>query len=112
MKRDRRPLAVLFRSPLFLLACVSLACSFVSVVNARDYDIFLAQSLRRVNNFVLFILITTIVDSQKVIRRIFWPCCSRTSSSACSFSTRSPLAKSILTTVWGENQKDIALEYT
>ncbi len=109
-EKDPRALDVLFHSPLFLLASVLLACSLFSVINARDYDIFLGQSVRRVNNFVLFILITTIVDSQKVIRRIFLVFLFAYFFVGLTVLYEIYSGESILATVWGE--KDVALEYT
>ncbi len=70
IEKDPRPTDVLFHSPLFLLATLSLGLSFLSVLNAREYAMFWAQTLRRVNNFILFILIATIVDSATLVRRL------------------------------------------
>lgn len=110
VKRDRRPLAVLFRSPLFLLAALTLVFSFVSVINAREYDIFLAQNVRRVSNFVLYILIATIVTSKTLFRRIFYVFLFAYFFVGLTVMYEIATGQSILQTVWGE--KDTALEYT
>lgn len=71
LERDPEPLDAVLQSPIFYLAALLLSLSFVSIVNAHDIPMFFGQTLRRVNNFVLFILILTVVDSARVIRWIF-----------------------------------------
>ena len=67
--KDPRGLHVLFHSPLFLLAILLQAFSFISVFNAREYGLFWFQNFRRVSNLMLFVLMTTVVDSQQLMRR-------------------------------------------
>lgn len=110
VKRAPRPLAVLVHSPIFLLAVLWLAFSLFSVINARDYDIFLAQILRRVNNFTLFILITTIVDSKTFLRRVFHVFLFAYFFVGLMVLDEIATGQSILKTVWGE--EEIAPEYT
>jgi len=110
VKRSPRLLDVLFHSPLFLLATLSLALSFLSVINARDYDIFLSQNLRRVNNFVLFILITTIIDSQKALRHALLVFLFAYFLVGLTVMYELASDKPILETVWG--QEVTAPEYT
>jgi O-antigen ligase len=109
-EKQPRSLEVLFHSPLFLLAVLLQVFALFSVINARDYDIFLGQSVRRVNNFVLFILITTIVDSQKVVRRIFLVFLFAYFFVGLTVLYEIYSGESILATVWGETE--VALEYT
>lgn len=109
-EKQSRSLEVLFHSPLFLLAVALQVFALFSVINARDYDIFLGQSVRRVNNFVLFILITTIVDSQKVVRRIFLVFLFAYFFVGLTVLYEIYSGESILATVWGETE--VALEYT
>jgi O-antigen ligase len=110
VKRGPRPLAVLLHSPLFLLASLWLVFSFFSVINARDYDIFLAQNLRRVNNFMLFILITTIVDSKALLQRVLGILLLAYFFIGLTVLDEIATGQSILQTVWGE--EEIAPEYT
>jgi O-antigen ligase len=109
-EKEPRSLEVLLHSPLFLLAVLLQVFALFSVINARDYDIFLGQSVRRVNNFVLFILITTIVDSQKVLRRIFLVFLFAYFFVGLTVLYEIYSGESILATVWGETE--VALEYT
>jgi putative inorganic carbon (HCO3(-)) transporter len=109
-EKEPRSLDLLFHSPLFLLAVVLQVFSLFSVINARDYDIFLAQSVRRLNNFMLFILITTIVNSQKVIRRAFLAFLFAYFFVGLTVMYEIYSGESILSTVWGE--ADVALDYT
>lgn len=110
VKKEGRPLTVLLHSPLFLLASLSLVFSFFSVINAHDYEIFAAQNLRHINNYVLFILIATIVDSQALVRRLFYAFLFAYFFVGLTVLYEIATAQSILQTVWGEERT--ALEYT
>ena len=110
LRRERRPLAVLLRSPLFLLAILTLAFSFISVINARDYDIFLGQNVRRMSNVALFVLIVSIVDSKVLVRRLLVVFLVAYFFVGLTVLYEIASGDSILATVWGE--KDVGLEYT
>lgn len=110
VKRNPRPLSVLVRSPLFLLAILLLVFSLFSVINAKDYEIFLGQNVRRISSFVLFILIVTIVDRKTLVRQIFYVVLFAYFFVGLTVMYEISTGRSILQTVWGE--EDTALEYT
>jgi oligosaccharide repeat unit polymerase len=108
--KDPRFLHVLFHSPLFLLATLLQAFSFISIMNAREYELFMFQNLRRVNNYVLFILVATIVDTPQLMRRAFQVFLFAYFFVGLTVMYEIATQQSILKTVWG--MTDVGIEYT
>jgi len=110
LDRDPRPLNAVLLSPIFYMAGLLLALSLASVMNAHSIDMYLAQSLRRINNFVLFVILVTMVDSTKVVKSIFLILIVAYTVVGLTAMYELMTEQSILLTVWGE--KDTGLEFT
>jgi len=110
LERNPEPLSAILQNPVFYLAALLLSLSLVSIVNAEDLTMFFGQTLRRVNNFVLFVVLITVIDSTKVIRWIFLVAMVAYFFVGLVCMYEIATEKSILETVWGE--KDTALDYT
>ena len=110
LERKSEPLDAVLQNPVFYLAGFLLALSLASVINAHNIDMFLGQSLRRINNFVLFIILVSVVDSQRVVRWIFYVMIFAYFLVGLTTMYELMTEQSILLTVWGE--EDTALEFT
>jgi hypothetical protein len=110
LERKPGPLNAVLLNPVFYLAGLLLALSLASVVNAHNIDMFLGQSLRRINNFVLFVILVSVVDSQKVVRWIFYIIIVAYFFVGLTAMYELMTGQSILLTVWGE--EDTGLEFT
>lgn len=110
LERKPEPLNAVLLNPVFYLAGLLLALSLASVVNAHNIDMFLGQSLRRINNFVLFVILVTVVDSQRVVRWIFYVMIFAYFLVGLTTMYELMTEQSILLTVWGE--EDTGLEFT
>ena len=110
LDRDPRPLNAVLLNPVFYFAGLLLALSLASVLNAHNIDMFLGQSIRRINNFVLFVILITVVDSVKVVRWIFLILIVAYILVGLTAMYELVTEQSILLTVWGE--QDTGLEFT
>ncbi len=69
LSKDDKMMTLIFESPVMILSVFYLIFSFTSIVNAADKSLWFGLFTRRINRFILMVLIINLLGEKKVFKK-------------------------------------------